>query len=147
MRPAGRVVETPALVCVVISNSSYPTVKNNNTAYHAFGKYWMQARGFSFKTAVPKLFGCWAKFAILSTSVDRTILCIENKKKYNTHNTSHVCIFLFIFFARYMFAMWFMTLLRLLHNSCRLIFGSMLDAAIRRVSCKYSSEILFTTAR
>ena len=34
------------LVCVVISNSSYPTVKNNNIAYHAFGKYWMQARGF-----------------------------------------------------------------------------------------------------
>ena len=33
------------LVCVVISNSSFPTVKNNNTAYHALGKYWMQARG------------------------------------------------------------------------------------------------------
>ena len=37
------------LVRVVINNSSYPTVKNNNTAYRAFEKYWMQARGFSFK--------------------------------------------------------------------------------------------------
>jgi len=39
------------LVRVVINNSSFPTVKSNNTAYHAFGKYWMQARGFklSFK--------------------------------------------------------------------------------------------------
>ena len=27
------------LVCVVINNASYPTVNNNNTAYHAFGKY------------------------------------------------------------------------------------------------------------
>jgi len=40
-----------------------------------------------------------------------------------------------------------MKLLLLLHNSCRLIFGLMLDAAIRRISCKYASEILFTTAR
>jgi len=70
----------------------------------------------------------------------------RKQKKYNTHNTSHVCIFLFIFFARYMFAMWFMKLLLLLHNSCRLIFGSVLDATIRRVSCKYASEIFFTTA-
>jgi len=34
-----------SLVCVVIKNSSYPTVKNNSTAYHAFGKHWIQARG------------------------------------------------------------------------------------------------------
>jgi len=34
------------LVCVVINNCSYPAVKKNNTAYHAFGKIWMQARGF-----------------------------------------------------------------------------------------------------
>jgi len=27
------------LMCVVINNSSFPTVKHNNTAYHAFGKY------------------------------------------------------------------------------------------------------------
>jgi len=26
------------LVCVVINNSSFPTAKNNKTAYHAFGK-------------------------------------------------------------------------------------------------------------
>jgi len=31
------------LVCVVINNSSHPTVKNNSTAYHAFGKHCMQA--------------------------------------------------------------------------------------------------------
>jgi len=31
------------LLCVVINNSIYPPVKHNNTAYHAFGKYWMQA--------------------------------------------------------------------------------------------------------
>jgi len=38
-------------MCVVTNNSSFPTVKNNNTAYHAFGKYQMQARRFklSFK--------------------------------------------------------------------------------------------------
>ena len=34
------------LVCVVINNSSLPTVKNNNIAYHVFGEYWMQARAF-----------------------------------------------------------------------------------------------------
>jgi len=33
------------LVCVVIKNWSCPTIRNNNTAYRAFGKYWMQARG------------------------------------------------------------------------------------------------------
>jgi len=33
------------LVCVVINNSHYRAVKNNNTAYRAFWKYWMQARG------------------------------------------------------------------------------------------------------
>jgi len=27
------------LLCVVINNSSCPTVKHQNTAYHAFGKY------------------------------------------------------------------------------------------------------------
>jgi len=48
------------LVCVVIDNSSYPTVKNN-TAYHAFGKYWMQARGFlnyRLKYCRPKVIYC-----------------------------------------------------------------------------------------
>jgi len=33
-------------VCDVINNSHYPIVKNSNTANHAFGKYWIQARGF-----------------------------------------------------------------------------------------------------
>ena len=46
------------LVCVVISNSTFPTIKNNNIAYHAFGKYWMQAREFlnyRFKYCWPKV--------------------------------------------------------------------------------------------
>jgi len=49
------------LVCVVINNSSYTTDKNNNTAYHAFGKCWMQARGFlnyRLKYCRPKVIYC-----------------------------------------------------------------------------------------
>ena len=49
------------LVCVVINNSSHLTVKNNSTAYHAFGKNWMQARGFPnyrLKYCWPKVFYC-----------------------------------------------------------------------------------------
>jgi len=48
-------------VCVIINNSSFPTVKNNNTAYHAFGKYWMQARGllnYRLKYCWPKVIYC-----------------------------------------------------------------------------------------
>ena len=45
------------LVCVVLNNSSFPTVENNNTAYHAFGKYWMQARGLLHC----RLIYCWPK--------------------------------------------------------------------------------------
>ena len=45
-------------MCVVINNSSYPAVKNNNTAYHAFGRHWMQARGFLNY----RLKYCWPKF-------------------------------------------------------------------------------------
>jgi len=49
------------LVCVVINNSSYPTVKNNNAAYLAFGKYLVQARGFlnyRLKYCWPKVMYC-----------------------------------------------------------------------------------------
>jgi len=49
------------LVCVVINNSSFPTVENNNTAYHAFEKYWMQARGllnYRLKYCLPKVVYC-----------------------------------------------------------------------------------------
>ena len=52
-------------MCVVINNSSYPAVKNNNTAYRAFGKYWMQARGFlnyRLKYCWPKVFCCMSRF-------------------------------------------------------------------------------------
>jgi len=45
------------LLCVFISNSSYPHVKHNNTAYHAFGKYWRQATGFINY----RLKYCWLK--------------------------------------------------------------------------------------
>jgi len=45
------------LMCVVISNSSYPTFTKNNTAYHAFGKHWIQARGFLNY----RLKYCWPK--------------------------------------------------------------------------------------
>ena len=49
------------LVCVVVNNSYYPTVKNNNTAHHAFGKYWMQARGllnYRLKYCWPEVIYC-----------------------------------------------------------------------------------------
>jgi len=49
------------LLCVVINNSSYPPVKHKNIAYHAFGKYWMQAREFPnyhLKYWWPKVFYC-----------------------------------------------------------------------------------------
>ena len=49
------------LVCVVINNSSYAAVKNNNTAYHAFRKYWMQTREFlnyRLKYCWPKIIYC-----------------------------------------------------------------------------------------
>jgi len=45
-----------SLMCVVINNSSYPTVKNNK-AYHAFVKHSMQARGF----LIFRLQYCWPK--------------------------------------------------------------------------------------
>jgi len=49
------------LVCIVINNSSFPTVKNNNTAYHAFGKYSMQSRGllnYLLKYCWPEVIYC-----------------------------------------------------------------------------------------
>ena len=99
------------------------------------------------RAAVPKRFGYRAKFAILSASAGRTILCIENKR-FTTRITLDTFVFFYLFsLLANMFAMWFIKLLLLLHNGCRLIIGSTLDPTIRRVSCKYASEILFTTAR
>ena len=52
---------TAVLVYVVINNSSYPSVKNNSKVYHAFGKYWMQARGllnYRLKCCWPKVIHC-----------------------------------------------------------------------------------------
>jgi len=57
------------LVCDVINNSSCPDVKNNNTAYRAFGKYWKQARGFLNY----RLKYCWPK----------VIYCIFHSSKTN----------------------------------------------------------------
>jgi len=65
------------LVCVVINNSSFPTIKNNNTAYNAFGKHWMQARGFlnyRLKYCLPKVIYC----VCMSTKQIRT----GNKKNW-----------------------------------------------------------------
>jgi len=53
-----------------------------------------------FTVAVPKLFGCWAKFAILSASAGQTILCIESKKNTTRMTLVTFVNFLFIFFAR-----------------------------------------------
>jgi len=44
---------TTVLVCVVINNSSYPTVKNN-TVCHAFGNIECRLEGF-------KIIVCWSK--------------------------------------------------------------------------------------
>jgi len=52
-----RIGSAQRLMCVVINNSSYPTFKNNTTAYHAFGKYRMQARG----VLNYRLKYCWLK--------------------------------------------------------------------------------------
>jgi len=49
------------LMCFVINNSSYPTCKNNDTAYYAFVKYRMQARGvlnYRWKYCWPKVIYC-----------------------------------------------------------------------------------------
>jgi len=45
------------LVYVVIINSRYPTAKNNSTDYHAFGKYWMQARRYLQQIIVSNIAG------------------------------------------------------------------------------------------
>jgi len=45
------------MVCVVINNSHYPAVKNNNPTHPAFGKYWMQAWGLLNY----RLKFCWLK--------------------------------------------------------------------------------------
>ena len=51
----------------------------------------------SNSAAVPKLFGCWAKFATL-VSAGQTALCIEkNKTKIHMHNIGHVCTLHFFF--------------------------------------------------
>ena len=66
------------LVCVIIINFIYPTVKNNNTAYHAFGKYWMQARGFLNYSFIY----CWPKVIYCSLHVyERKCTCLQNELK------------------------------------------------------------------
>ena len=75
------------LVCVVIISFIYPTVKNNNTTYHAFGKYWMRARGFlnyRFKY-------CWPKVICCSLHVYQTnCTCVPNELYMSTKRTVHV---------------------------------------------------------
>jgi len=73
----------------------------------------------------------------------RAGLFVYRKQKDTTRITSVTFAFFYLFSLLVnMFAMWFMKLLLLLHNRRRLIVGSRLNAAIRRVSCKYAPEIL-----
>jgi len=69
-----------SLMCVVINNSHYLAFKTNNPAYHAFGKYWMQAKGLLNY----RLKFCWLK----------VICCIwqpnELERKIN-HKTGGDC--------------------------------------------------------
>jgi len=92
----------------------------------------------------PKLLGCWAKFAILSASTGRTILRIEKTK------TAGITLITFVYIA-----ICFSCLLTCLQSDlwncffCCIIVvisGSMLDAAIRRVSRKsfYNCQITLT---
>ena len=80
--------------------------------------------------AVPKLFGCWAKFAILSASAGRTILCIENKK-IQTHTTIHICIYFLCSLTCLQCDLWKYVFCYIIVLVCSLIFGSMLDAVIK----------------
>jgi len=94
----------------------------------------------SVDAAVPKLFGCWAKFVILSASAGQTTLCIEkNKKQQHAHHPARLYTDIAIDFicseTRLQCGWW---------NKffCCIIFvafGSMLDAVIRRVSCVWNS--------
>jgi len=56
----------------------------------------------NLRPAVPKLFGCWAKFATLSVSAD----CFVHWKKIHTHNLRHVCTLQFFSVFGNVFAMW-----------------------------------------
>jgi len=68
--------------------------------------------------AVPKLFGCWAKFAILLVSTGRTISCIEKKQKITTPAPSLTFVYCYLLYLlRNTFAMWLMKLILLLHNN------------------------------
>ena len=56
-----RIRAITVVVCVVINNCSFPAVKNNNTDYRAFWKYWMRVRGFlnyRLKYCSPKVIYC-----------------------------------------------------------------------------------------
>ena len=71
------------------------------------------------------------------------LYCVsKTKQKKNTTRIAFTFVFFYFFLCSLtsMFAMWFMNLLLLLHNSCRLITGSVLDAAIGRVSSMESIE-------
>ena len=74
-----------------------------------------------FNAAVP-LFGCWAKFATLSVSAGRTILCIENTKQKSTRITLVTFVHCIFSVLGYMLAMWLLQGLLLLHNSCNIWF-------------------------
>jgi len=62
------------LPCVVINNSHHPAVKDNKPAYHAFGKYWMQARGLlNYRLNVCWLKVIWSYLQSISNELERKI--------------------------------------------------------------------------
>ena len=91
---------------------------------------------YSTSTAVLKLFGCWAKFAITSASTGRTILRIEKTK------IARITLITFVYIAVCFPCS--VTYLQCDLWNCffccvkAVIFGSTLDAAIWRVSRKSS---------
>ena len=62
------------LMCVVTNNSHYPAVKANNPDYHAFGKYWMQAR----RLLNYRLKFCWLKVICCTVYVNQTTLNVKS---------------------------------------------------------------------
>jgi len=85
----------------------------------------------SIRAAVPKLFGCWAEFTILPASTGRTILHIEKTR------TAGITLSTFVYIAICFPCS--VTCLQCDLRSCFfccmivVMFGSMLDAATRRV--------------
>ena len=68
-------------MCVVINNSHYPAVKNNNPAYHAFRKYKMQAR----ELLNYRLKYCWLNVIYCICHVNQTNLNAKLSTQLGDH--------------------------------------------------------------